>query len=325
MTAFQSVLQPFQPNSSFVQVSQDRWLQLYIDATSLSAYKTCPRYYQLTIVTGWTPRRENIHFWFGIELHRAVEEYHRLRAQATPHTDALRTTIRDLLHRTWDYERKRPIYHDDPNKNRFTLVRTAVQYLDLYGPSDRLKTVILDSGEPAVELSAIFDSGIHSALAGTNFTFVVKPDRLARLGDDYYFSDIKSTKGTISPSWFETFTPDNQFSMYTYAGQVVYEKPVRGVVVDGAQTAVNFTRFDREIITRSEQQIASWLNSTRWWLQNLESCVTEFGSDWWPENESSCFGCHFRHICSMAPQSRQPWLKADFTQRVWDPLKLRSV
>src|SRR5215472_5198457 len=118
-------------NSSFIPTTSGM-LQIAVDATSIGALQTCPRYYQLSIIQGWTTPRHNHHLWFGTECHSTVESYHRFRAKGKTHSDSLREAIRHLLWRTWDSKSDRPIYYDDANKNRFTLVRTMVQYLDYY-------------------------------------------------------------------------------------------------------------------------------------------------------------------------------------------------
>ena len=47
----------------------------------------------------------------------------------------------------------------------------------------------------------------------------------------------------------------------------------------------------------------------------------------WPQNDTSCDmwgGCPFRSVCSRPPASREQWIAAEFTTRLWDPLQVRG-
>ena len=64
-------------------------MQFAWDSTSLGYLKTCPRLYQYIMIEGWSPRDDNIHLRFGIEYHWAIENFDRLRANATEFEDAV--------------------------------------------------------------------------------------------------------------------------------------------------------------------------------------------------------------------------------------------
>jgi serine protease inhibitor ecotin len=54
-----------------------------------------------------------------------------------------------------------------------------------------------------------------------------------------------TTGSSIGPWYFKRYNPDNQISLYTAAGSIVFNTPVKGVMVDAAQIAMGFTRFER--------------------------------------------------------------------------------
>ena len=128
---------PFLPNSK---------LQYAWDSTSLGWLKTCPRYYQLSMIEGWRSKRPSVHLIFGGHYASAMERYHKARAQNQDHASATRSTLRQLLTDTFGWQ------SDDPNKNRETLIRSVLWYLDKWS-NDPAKTVILSNNKPAVELS----------------------------------------------------------------------------------------------------------------------------------------------------------------------------
>ncbi len=322
MSAQLPALLPRPLNSSFS--TKLPTLQLGIDSTSLGEFKICPRRYYYSLVEGWQTRLQSAHLVFGIALHKARETYDYARSSGAGHEDALDKSLGEVLQSTWNSELGRPWLSDIPIKTRVTLVRTVVWYLDTLGQDDPLQTVQLANGRPAVELSFRFDSGYRSRLTGEAFLFCGHLDRIARFHEQYYIVDIKTTGHSLDERFFGQFTPDNQMSLYALAGRVGYSIPVSGLIIDGVQIGVGFSRFSRFPITRDEAQINEWYEGAGHWLAQIEHCAAT-GS--WPQNDKSCGvygGCQFRKVCSRSPVARQTWLEANFTRRVWDPLVARG-
>lgn len=295
-------------------------LQLAWDSTSIGALKTCPRYYEYTIVEGWTPRSLSVHLAFGQYYHSALEVYDHARSAGKSHAEATIAAVRRALSDTWT--NGRPWSSDDKNKNRFTLVRTVVWYLEHFA-EDPMETVQLANGKPAVELSFRFDPGIRTS-AGDAITLCGHMDRLASMASSIFVMDRKTTKSTLGQDFFQGFCPDNQFTLYTLAGKIVYGIPVQGVIVDGAQVAVTFSRFLRGPSLRSDAFLEEWLKELAFWLRMAEYYA---GEDHWPMNDKACGnygGCAFREICAKAPGVRKEWLERSYKRRVWDPLQVRG-
>lgn len=333
---------PFEPgyllavtatNSSFSRFSPG--LQLAVDSTSLGAYKICPRWYYYTIVLGRVPRAESVHLTFGLLMHQGREIYYHLRAKGTQHSEALLDTLASMLETTLDTTTGRPWASDHPAKNRLSLLRALVWYLDLFGENDPLETVILASGKPAVELSFQFDPGFRSD-EGEPWLLCGHLDRLAKLNGEPYIDDLKTSLYALSPSWFDKFTPGNQFSLYCVAGQIVWKQPTHGLIVNGCQVGATFARFQRGLVPRPQAVLDEWLEATGEWLRQMQADakagarLESAGSDpaeAWKMNDTSCDrfgGCPARGICSRSPASRGQALELDFKQRVWDPLQRRE-
>src|ERR1700704_6147476 len=96
------------------------------DSTSLGYLKRCPRLYYYQMIQGWQPKEDNVHLRFGIEYHEALHRYEILLAEGRDHNSALRTVLKELLFRTNDWD------SDNPYKNRKTLTRTVIWYLDKF-------------------------------------------------------------------------------------------------------------------------------------------------------------------------------------------------
>ena len=318
-----SIPVPLLPNSSFSQALPG--LQIAWDSTSLGELKTCPRKYYYSIVLGYQSREENVHLRFGILYHGALERYDRLMFEGTPRDTAIREVVRWLLNATWDKKLRRPWASMDPNKNRVTLVRTVVWYLEQFA-DDNLETVRLANGKPAVELSFSFQSGFKSPVTGEEFVICGHLDRLARLRLDgkTYIVDRKSTKHTLDGKFFAQFSPHNQFSTYQAGAKVYWQEPIAGLIVDGAQIAVTVSRFLRAPIPKTEDQLHEWYHDAGLWLAQAQIFAR---ISYWPMNDKSCDmwgGCQYRGICAKTPSERQQWLDSTFVRRVWDPLMVRG-
>ena len=317
-------------------------LQLAIDSTSLGEAKLCARRYYYSIILGYQPKFTSADLTFGLLLHSAREHYEHGLVATANHDEALRRAVHWVLKSTWVKDLNRPWISSHPVKTRDTLLRTVVWYLDQFREGDPLRTIILANGKPAVELSFRFESGFQSKITGEEFLLCGHMDRLAELNDEIFIPDIKTTKHMIDASWFMQWTPDNQFSLYTSAGKVVYHVPAKGVIVDGVQVGVTFSRFQRGVVQRTEPSLAEWHQDTGRWLAKMERCAEEGaelearGQDpvsAWDMNDKACNiwaskdnpgGCPYRAICSRPPGARAQWLASDYRRRVWDPLQRRG-
>lgn len=298
-------------------------LQLAWDSTSLGLLKECPYKYFLSIILGYQSRGDNIHLTFGLHYHAALERYDHAKFAGATHDEAQRAALRYILQATWNREGKRPSWaSDDPNKNRFTLARTVVWYLEEFA-NDPVETVRLTNGKPAVELSFRFETS-YKATTGETFLLCGHLDRVGTLNGETYILDRKTSKSTLGRYFFEKFSPDNQFTLYMLAGKLAYALPVRGMIVDAAQVGATFSRFERGFISRTESQLEEYYEDLGYWIENAQRYAE---AQHWPLNEKACGnygGCPYRKICSRSPETRETWLKAEFSKRVWDPLQTRG-
>ena len=325
-------LSPFLPGTN---------IQFAWDSTSLGWLKTCPRLYQYSMIEGWRSTGQHVHLDFGSYYHHALELYDRFRATGQDHNEALYESVKYCLEVTWYRSQDESDQLGKPDgpvdwghnlKTRETLVRSVIWYLEEFGVNDAAKTVILKNGKPAVELSfrLELDFGPTNGAAAWNESGKDQPyvisghlDRVVEFADGIYVMDRKTSSTTIGSYYFDGYNPDNQMSLYTFASKVIYQTPVRGVIIDAAQIAVGFTRFSRGFTFRTEAQTEEWLANTKHWLALAEGFAT---AGFWPMNDKSCHqygGCAFRKVCSKSPEVRQKFLESDFTKRQWNPLEPR--
>ena len=300
-------------------------LQVGLDSTSLGSFKSCPQYYYLSVVQGLAPKGGSPHLVFGIELHNAREVYDHAKVEGLSHDDALDRALAQALSRTWNKALNRPWISSHPAKNRPSLIRTIVWYLDQFGKDDPVETLVLANGKSAVELSFRFDSGLTSKTTEEALVLCGHLDRIGKLGNGDYIIDIKSTGSNLGPNFFQQFTPDNQFSLYALAGKVAFGVPIRGLIVDGVQVGAGFSDFQRAPVDRSESILDEWVKDLSWYYKLMESCAVE---EYWPRNDKACGmygGCRFRGVCSRSPASRDKFIATEFVRRTWDPMVARGT
>ena len=352
-----------QSNTSFSGGIQFAW-----DSTSLTLFKTCPRKYQLSMRQQWASKRKKVDLDWGIFIHSGVEFYHKMRAEGKSHILALLATVKYIMCLTGSHKYVSvcldcqevlsedmialhieqdtsyicencsslnvdlvscwiPWPSDEPKKTRETAIRALVWYLDAH-EHDNLKTVTLQNGKAAVEMSFRYPLDMYTP-NGTQYLLCGHLDRVADLNGLVYIVDIKTTKSTLSSYFFQQFSPNNQMSFYSVAAKVVYGDYVHGVIVDGIQAAVGFNRFGRSIAHRSPGLQEEWLTQAMGWIKQAEEMAIEFGDDPWPMNDT--IGCHqygrcpFLDICNKAPEVRERFLQSNYTKKLWDPMKSRET
>lgn len=333
-------------------------IQVAWDSTSLGWLKTCARLYQYSMIEGWRSRGQSVHLDFGQYYHHALELYDRHRATGQDHNEALYEAVKYCLEVTWvreecphenrvndagdcadcmnaDYIGEgKPMDWGHNLKTRETLVRSVIWYLEEFGENDAAKTVILANGKPAVELSfrlemdwgpktpqqKVWNYGDGPRPESQPYIISGHLDRVVEFSDGIYVMDRKTSSTTIGSYYFDGYNPSNQMTLYTFASKVIYQTPVKGVIIDAAQIAVGFTRFSRGFTFRTDSQIEEWLEDTKRWLELAEQYAI---AGHWPMNDKSCNdygGCAFRKVCSKAPEVRRKFLESDFKKEVWNPL-----
>ena len=303
----------------------DAGIQYAWDATSLSNYEKCPRYYQFVNLLGYQPKGKSVHLIFGGLYAAALEHYYKHLTEGMSVDDATIAVVRAAMVETWEYELDddgekilgsgKPWDSMHNTKTRETLIRSIVWYLDHFKKDETV--VVTTNGVPAVEYS-------FALPLDNDIVWCGHIDRLVWYGDDGYVMDQKTSGSTITSRFFNQFTPDIQMSGYTYAGRVIFNLPVKGVIIDAAQIAVGFTRFERGFVHRTEDQLDQWLDSS---MQNILRARQDTADNRFPMNRQSCGnygGCDFRDVCSASHSHSKRLLAADFVQRPrWDPLERR--
>jgi len=296
-------------NSSFDSNGQFAW-----DSTSITLAETCLRKYYYSMIRNIEPVDESVHLIFGELYASALERYHKLIAENIPHEDAVISTVHTALIDSYSRD------FDSDVKTRPNLIRTIVWYLDTYKDDPQYETWTLSNGEPAVEHSFTLNVDEKIILCG-HLDQVVRD----RETDDKFIKDQKTSKYTLSDYYWRGFSPNTQVSMYTLAARILYQTPIKGIIIDAAQIKVGGTSFARKLILRTEAQLREWYNSARY---HIDAARNAYQKDFYPMNTSACGnygGCPFRELCSRPESVREQFIKADFKSRdePWSPIERR--
>ena len=278
------------------------------DASSIEPLKRCGRLHKYKS-QGWRSREDNVHLRYGAEYHKTLQDYEVLKASGLSHRDSVFDAVNALTKRLVDFN------PDHPKKNRETLIRSAIWHMEKY-EDDHAQTWMMSDGKPAVEITFNFPLDFGPPGYDQPYVLCGKLDRIVVFNGDLFVLDYKTTTISLTDSYWKQFRMNDQMSLYTLAGKVVFQAPIKGVIVDAAQILVGGTNFERGIIYRTQDQLDEWVENLRFYLDNQNndtmneaSCITRYGP------------CEYLEICGRTPQVRERFLKSSFVQEEpWNPL-----
>lgn len=201
------------------------------------------------------------------------------------------------------------------------LIRSLGGYASVTLQSRDMFRVHLYIGERMRPIKRRYIQSITPAKEVENICIAIdSPDHLY-LTDDYIVTH-NTTKNALGASYFAQYTPNGQMSLYTVAGKIILDRPVRGVLVKAAQIGVNFSRFQTAQVPRPQAVLDEWMADTRFWIGQAKRFAE---ADHWPLNDNSCFLCGHKKICAVSPSHREAHLAVDFEKRErWNPLTVRG-
>jgi hypothetical protein len=322
--------QPLQLPSTTNKSFDEHGMQFAWDATSLKVAEECPRKYYYKLICGYYRPEKSYHLLFGGWYATALEHFYKHLALGMDRESALERVVHEALVATWEYETDiteedpariipgtgHPWQSPDTAKTRENLIRTIVWYVDHFNDQN-IKVIRLPDGKPAVEYSFTLN-------VDYGYQFCGHIDRLVDFEAHPYVMDQKTTGTTLTARFYDQFSPDMQMSMYTFAGRAIYQMPVKGVIIDAAQIAVGFSRFERGFTFRSESQLEEWYADT---IELIEQTREYTAEQHFPMRTTACGnygGCEFRQVCSRSPSVRENFLAGEFKRGpTWDPLTRR--
>lgn len=297
------------------------------DATALDKM-VCPRKYQLWN-QGWQARGAPLAREFGSAVHECLALHDRCLAKGLSPDHAKAHAMSETARLAVELGSKLPRPSEgapsrEKARSKENLLRTVIWYAD-HWHNDPAKVACDPEGKPLVECAFRLPLGFETPCGEHEYLLCGYFDGIVEMVGGLWVRERKTTGSTISQHYFDGFSPDTQISTYCLASRVVVpDQPVKGVLLDAIQIAVNFTRFARGLVIRTTEQIDEWAQNVRYWIKVAEWCFLTFGDKPWPMNEAACHlygGCPYRKVCSKSPSTREQFLQADYVREdPWNPL-----
>lgn len=213
--------------------------------------------------------------------------------------------------------------YDDEIKNRHTLLRAIVWYVDEQPEEGGVQPYRFPDGRDGLEVSFAVPLPINTP-DGEPYLLTGNIDSFVQFGEDVWPRERKTTQKSVGTWYFDRYSPDVQIDTYDLVTSTIYPDLVsKGVMLEAAQTGAEFAKFHRQFIYSTEGRRAEHLRDILYWIKRAEA---DAQAGYYPQNKAACYahgGCPFREICNRDPSTRDLWLHAEFTQRWWNPLAVR--
>lgn len=303
----------------------------HIDNTMLSLYKACPYKFWLQQLRGIQSPSLSIHLHFGGVFAAACEV---TRKRFYLHGDDAEEAI------SWgeEYILKNFGDWDEDEVDVKTINNCLWAFSDYFRSAypldfDRFVPYRESAvGKPNVEFSFAIPLPVSHPETGDPLMYTGRCDAI--VADKNAFSNIwdatelwtmdeKTTK-QMGSQWAKQWRLRGQFIGYTWAARQ-YGLPAAGTIVRGIcvykknppkfeQALVSFHKsviqrwYDQMILT-ANQMIYDWMTNT--WKQDFGDSCSAYG------------GCSYLSMCEI--EDPEPFFRAKFTERRWDPLKREEV
>lgn len=254
-------------------------LRLAWDATVLSTYMQNPLRYYWQYVQGYRSIVPATALVWGDLWHRLTASFYDLLLRGFSRDEALILTIEVGLKLAREVPRF-PDWtldeislsgkkDDHKKRNTYTLIRSLIWWEAEYR-DDEMMVVKGPDDKPLLEQHFVIPLGIK-AYTGEDYLLCGSMDMIVEDEDGQFVVERKHTTRTLSSYYFSDFDPNVQVYTYDLVGSILLpQNPLKGVVVEACQTAVNFSRFGRIEVFRTPSQRADWLETIRYWIKRAE-------------------------------------------------------
>ena len=310
-----------------------------IDNFMLTMAQTCPAKYLLRR-QGWTTRRRSGALTFGGVIHEGLAEWYR-----TGSPEGALVKIRE----SWPDSAP-----SDDYRNMQKALTVMLEYMKMY-PTEPFK-VVMAGDKPLIEIAFTIDTGMYLDCIGYKIgeapdgSDIWQPgcgwrwsrgdstdvcprcghelepieyggimDGVVEFGPQIYVLEHKSTS-QLGPTYFNQFKPNNQVTGYVWAGGQMSGKRVGGALINAIGVyKAGATKFERKPTSRSEAEIAEWLEKVRRECNNIRrfDVTGEF-----PMRTTACtmYGlCEYHSVHTLPPgTARERRLELDYVKDHWD-------
>lgn len=284
-----------------------------IDASLLSAFKSCPELCRKVYFEHWKSTTPSVHLHAGGAFAHGCERTRRAFYEENKDAE---TSIAEGIGALLDFYGDFPC-PDDSAKSATRMAGAFEFYWSNYPLDHEIDPVILGSGTRAIEVSFAEPLPLIHPETGNPLLYCGRLDAILNYAGGRYITDEKTTT-QLGASWSRQWDLRSQFTGYAWGAQRI------GIKVDGALVrgiSILKTKYDTQqaISYRPQWMIDRWYEEMIDWVRDMMVC---YQTGKWRHNfDHACaeYGdCQFREVCSS--QDEAPWLETHFERRAWNPL-----
>lgn len=249
-------------------------------STSMRNFSMCPYYFYLRNERGLVPSegKPSVKAEFGTALHLAI--------QLLDEGNDVQVAIIKAVEYFRPFEPPPTIsVAGNEIDSLYTCVRLAtiiVEYLKHY-ENDPVKTW---EGQTELGMAEEIDGGIF---------YCGRIDRIVKEARGIRASDLKTTKALAN----YIYAPHDQLTGYQWLANKMFGENIKGVLFDMIGLTKSKRTFHREYVTFTNAQIQRWIDSTLYYVEQINNCRAK---NHWPARTQKCNDyfnpCEFIPICT---------------------------
>lgn len=225
----------------------------------------------------------------------------------------------------------------DDWRTREKCASVMIDYMNHYQEED-FEVVGIQDSQPMVEVAFTIDTGMFLSCAACGMEWDGRTDTCTQCGEplerieyggildtlvgtggQLYVLEHKTTSKWTS-YYFDQFKPNNQVTGYIWAGGKLSDQPIGGAIINAIGIyKSSVTKFDRQITTRSPENIEEWLANVRQTCEMIRRCEQ---IEHWPMFTPSCtmYGkCEYHEVHrQQTPMIGLKLLDQDYVRDKWD-------
>ena len=260
--------------------------------------------YNWTNLQGYKSKTYGMATGFGSAVHEGFEVLDMQKFKGATKEEAVVASTKHVL-----LEFGEALNQSEDKARGLTAALRAVTWRAEEYWEDLFEIATMPSGEPCLEMR------FEVPFGNGEYRFSGRIDKVVQLEGKLYLCDVKTTKSALNSNYFGNFMPNNQVFSYLWAGREVLGLDIAGFIIDGVQTGVHFTRFNRSVYNVPTDLIMEWYKDA---MHTLDTSTNYFNKQYYPADFTACNnygGCRFKEVCSSSPDRRNLFLDNDFDKQ----------
>jgi hypothetical protein len=290
-----------------------------LDNSALSAFRSCPRKFQLEYLEHWKPKTPNVHLHAGGAFARGLEVAREaFYVEGLSPERAVARGLGALLEFYGMFE-----VPEDSVKGPERMCGALVYYFDTWKlEEDNAIPSTFPSGKRGIEFSFLEPLSVSHPTTGNPLLYSGRFDMVVDYAGGRFGEDDK-TASQLGATWPRQWEMRAQFSGYCWgARQSGY--PIDGMLVRGVSILKRGYDHAQTVTYRAPWMIERWEEQTYRDIKRMIGMWEEGFFDYNLDEACNAFGgCVFKQVC-LSPDPT-PWLETGFERRKWDPVSRKET